>query len=116
MIAAVRVRGPVDVPAKVEKTLNDLKLEKKNQLVVFEENEAIEGMMNNAKDYIAYGEISEETEEALEERKGEEIESGDVFDCRPPKKGFKDTRKQVGQGGTLGEHGDLDHLVRRMVG
>ena len=115
MIAAVRVRGPVDVPAKVKKTLNDLKLEKRNQIVVFEENDAVEGMMNHAKDFIAYGEIDDETVDALEEKKGEEVENGDVFDCRPPKKGFRDTRKQVGQGGTLGKHDNLDDLVRRMV-
>lgn len=115
MIAAVRVRGQPDVNDKARRTLNDLKLEKKNQLVVFEENDAIEGMMNHAKDYIAYGEISEETLEKLEEKKGEEVESGDVLSLTPPSGGFKNTRKQVGQGGSLGKHENIDDLVQRMV-
>ena len=115
MIAATRVRGPVDVPAKATSTLENLKLTKKHQIVVFEDTDSIRGMMNHAKDYIAFGEISDETLEALEEKKGEEVESGDVFDCRPPKKGFKNTRMQYGQGGTLGDQGEVDDLVQRMV-
>lgn len=115
MIAAVRVRGPVDVPAKATTTLENLKLTKKHQVVIFEESDSIKGMMNHAKDYIAYGEINDETVEALEEKKGNSLESGDVFDCRPPKKGFKGTRSQYGQGGTLGNHGEIDDLVQRMV-
>jgi large subunit ribosomal protein L30 len=115
MIAAVRVRGPVDVPAKASKTLEDLKLTQKNQIVVFEENDSIKGMMSRAKDYIAFGEISDETVEALEEKKGSELESGDVLNCRPPKKGFKNTRMQYGQGGTLGKNDEIDDLVQRMV-
>lgn len=115
MIAAVRVRGPVDVPPKAATTMENLNLTKKHQIVVFEESDSIKGMMNIAKDFIAFGEISDETIEALEEKKGSEIESGDVFDCRPPKKGFKNTRMQYGQGGTLGNHEEIDDLVMRMV-
>jgi large subunit ribosomal protein L30 len=115
VIAAVRVRGQLDVNNKARRTLNDLKLQKKNQVVVFEENDAVEGMMNHAKDFIAYGEISDETLEQLEEKKGEEVESGDVLNLTPPSGGFKNTRKQVGQGGSLGKHENLDELVQRMV-
>lgn len=115
MIAAVRIRGQPDVRQKTSRTLHDLKLRKKNQLVVFEENDAVEGMMSHAKDYIAYGEISDETLEILEEKKGEELESGDVISLRPPSGGFKNTRKQVGQGGSLGKHEDMDDLIQRMV-
>ena len=115
MIAAVRVRGPVDVPAKATSTLESLKLTKKHQIVVFEESDSIKGMMNHAKDYIAFGEISDETVEALEEKKGDEVESGDVFDCRPPKKGFRNTRQQYGQGGTLGKNQEIDDIIMRMV-
>ena len=115
MIAAIRVRGPVDVPPNATKTLENLKLTKKHQIVVFEDNDSIRGMMNKAKDYIAFGEISDETLDALEEKKSSEVESGDVFDCRPPKKGFKNTRMQYGQGGTLGNHEEIDDLVQRMV-
>jgi large subunit ribosomal protein L30 len=115
MIAAVRVRGLPDVSQKVSNTLDNLGLRKKHQVVVYEDDPSIEGMMNKAKDYVAYGEISDETVEALEERNGEDVEHGTVVSLRAPKGGFKNTRKNVGQGGTLGKRDDMDDLLQRMV-
>lgn len=115
MIAAVRVRGDVDVDVKVSRTLEDLNLTQRNRLVVFEDTDSIRGMLNKAKDYIAFGELSDEMLEELEEMKGEELEPGDKFDLAPPSGGFRDTKKQFGQGGTLGDHGEIDQLVGRMV-
>jgi ribosomal protein L30/L7E len=115
MIAAVRVRGDVDAPAKVSTTLESLNLTQRNRLVVLEDTDSIRGMLNHAKDFIAFGDISEETEQALEDRKGEQLEAGDTFDLPPPSGGFRGTRQQYGQGGSLGDHGELDHLVGRMV-
>jgi len=114
MIAAVRLRGPVDVDQQTEDTLSNLNLHKTNQLVVFEESRSIRGMMNHAKDFITFGEVTEETVEMIEEEEGS-FESGDSFDTRPPRKGYEDTRSQVGQGGSLGEREDMDELVRRML-
>ncbi len=115
MIAAVRVRGNVDAREKVSRTLNDLKLRKKNQCVVFEENKSVEGMMKLAKDYIAYGEIDDDTVEKLEERSGTSIESGSTVKLSPPTGGFKDTKGNVGQGGSLGKRSDMDELINKMV-
>lgn len=115
MIAAVRIRGDLDVAEKVSRTLHDLKLRKRNQCVLYEDTDAIKGMLNRAKDYIAYGEVDDETVEKLSERKGSTVEAGDVVSLPPPSKGFKDTRKQHGQGGSLGERGDMDQLIQRMV-
>lgn len=115
MIAAVRVRGDVDVHVQVSRTMQDLKLTKKNRLVVLEDTESIRGMLNKAKDYVAFGELGEDMIETLEDRKGSELEPGDTFDLAPPTGGFANTKKQFGQGGTLGDHGEIDHLVGRMV-
>ena len=116
MIAALRIRGDVDVDQNISRTLNDLNLHKRNQIVVFEENDAVKGMMNNAKDFITYGEVSDDTLEALAERAGEEeLESGDSVSLAPPSGGFKNTKKQVGQGGSLGKRDSLDDLVQKMV-
>lgn len=116
MIAAVRIRGDVDVAHNISRTLQDLKLTKRNQLVVFEENDAVLGMMNKAKDFITYGEVSEETLEALAERAGKDtLESGDTINLHPPSGGFEGTKKQVGQGGSLGKRDNLDELVQKMV-
>ncbi len=115
MIAAVRVRGDVDVRQKVSRTLQDLNLEKRNSCVVFEDNDSVRGMLKVSKDYIAFGEISEETLEKLSERKGKEIESGDVIRLSPPTGGFKGTKRQVGQGGSLGKRENMDELIQKMV-
>ena len=115
MIAAVRIRGMQDVRQKVARTLDNLGLRQKHQVVVFEDDPSVKGMMKTAKDFIAYGEISDDTVEALEERSAEDVEHGSVVNLRSPKGGFKDTRKQVGQGGSLGERDDLDDLLNKMV-
>ncbi|MFB6292398.1 MAG: uL30 family ribosomal protein [Candidatus Nanohaloarchaea archaeon] len=115
MIAAVKVRGSVDASKKVSRTLDNLKLRKKNQCVLYEESDAIEGMLNVAKDYIAYGEIDEDTVEKLEEKKGDEIENGDVISLTPPSGGYRSTKRQVGQGGSPGKRGDMDDLLDSMV-
>ncbi|MBY6294246.1 hypothetical protein GLU60_02560 [Nanohaloarchaea archaeon H01] len=115
MIAAVKVRGSIDARHKAKRTLQDLNLDKKNQCILFEDSDSIRGMLDLAKDYITFGEVSEETIEALEERKGEEIEAGDSVNLSPPSGGFRDTKKQVGQGGSLGERDNMDELVQKMV-
>mgnify|MGYP000143656060 CR=1 FL=1 len=104
-----------DVRQKVKRTLEDLGLRQKHQVVVFEDDPSVRGMMNTAKDFIAYGEISEDTVESLEELSGEDVGHGTVVNLRSPKGGFKDTRKQVGQGGSLGERDDMDDLLNKMV-
>jgi len=72
MIAALRIRGDVDVAHNISRTLQDLKLKKRNEVVVFKENDAVLGMMNKGKDFITYGEVSEDTLEALAERAGKD--------------------------------------------
>jgi large subunit ribosomal protein L30 len=115
MIAAVKIRGSIDARHKAKRTLKDLNMHKRNQCVVFKDNDSVRGMLNTAKDYITYGEISEDTLEKLEERKGEELESGDTVNLTPPTGGFKNTKKQVGQGGSLGKRDNLDELIQKMV-
>jgi len=116
MIGAVRIRGDVDVSQNISRTLKDLKLKKRNRFVVFEENDAIEGMLNNPKDFITYGEVSEDVLETLAEKAGkDELESGDTISLHPPSGGFRNTKKQVGQGGSLGKRDDLGQLIQKMV-
>lgn len=114
MIAAVKVRGNVDVPKPIEDTMTNLGLKKRNQIVFFEESESVEGMMNKAKDFITYGEVSDEVIEEVEERY-QEVESGTVISARPPSKGFRDTKRGYNQGGSLGKRESVDSLIKRMV-
>ncbi len=114
MIAAVKVRGDVDARQKVVRTLQDLELDRKNQVRLMEDNDVNRGMLNVVKDYVAYGEIGDETIERLQERTGE-ISEGDVINLPPPSGGYKNTKKNTGQGGSLGKHENLDQILLKMV-
>jgi ribosomal protein L30/L7E len=112
MIAALRVRGQVDVPDKISQTLDNLGLREKHQVVLMEEdNEAHKGMLHKAKDYITYGEVEDETVEKIREEAGD----GKAASLAPPSGGFKDTRRNVAQGGALGERNKMDELVQDML-
>ncbi len=115
MIAAIRVRGTRDVPHKTRTTLENLNLDRRNQCVIYEDEEAIEGMFKQAKDFITYGEISDETVEAIEESKDVEVEHGTVVNLAPPSGGFRDTKRNVNQGGALGRRENLDELLEKMI-
>lgn len=115
MIAAIKVRGEIDAGRKVSKTFETLSLEKKHQLVLVEDNDSMRGMLNKVKDYIAYGDISDETLEALEEETGRDLEAGDTVSLTPPSGGFRSTKENFEAGGSLGDHKNLDELVKNMM-
>lgn len=73
MIAAIRVRGSVHMREEIEKTLKLLRLTKANHLVLLPEREEVKKMLNKAKDYITWGEISKETLEKLLEKRARRV-------------------------------------------
>ncbi|MDY6761536.1 MAG: uL30 family ribosomal protein [Candidatus Nanohaloarchaea archaeon] len=108
MLAAVRVRGIPDTPENVSATLESLQLTQKNACVVLEDTDSNRGMLDAAKDFVAYGEVSEETADTLG------IDGGPVR-LSPPSGGFKDPKRQYGQGGSVGKRDDMDALLDRML-
>jgi large subunit ribosomal protein L30 len=68
--AAIRIRGHVNVNPKIKKTLTLLNLTKANHCVLLPENKCMKGMLQVAKDYITWGEISNETIAQLLEKRG----------------------------------------------
>lgn len=70
MYAVVRLRGSIDVRKQIKDTLKMLRLHKVNHCVIVEENAYYEGMLKKVKDYVAWGEVSEEILELLLRRKG----------------------------------------------
>lgn len=59
-IAAIRIRGKVNVKPKNKKTLELLNLSRANHCVLLEDNPSTKGMLQIAKDYITWGEIEKE--------------------------------------------------------
>ncbi len=115
MIAAIRIRGNRDTPHDIERTMENLNLDKRNQCVIYEDEESIQGMFNKVKDFVTYGEISDEMIEELEDSRDVEVEHGTTVSLAPPTGGFKDTKRNVNQGGALGKRENLDELLQKMV-
>ena len=70
-IAIIRIRGPVKINGDAERTMQLLRLYRKNYCVVLEDTPAFIGMVKKVKDYVTFGEIDEETYNALFEKRGD---------------------------------------------
>lgn len=70
MLAAVRVRGKPDTPQKARDVMKRMLLHTKHSCVIMPDTDTNRGMLQQAKDYIAYGEISEETAAELLRKRG----------------------------------------------
>lgn len=139
-IAAIRVRGITEIRIKVEDTLRNLRLYRKNYCAVVPNSELYIGMLKKVKDYITWGEIDDETFKLLVDKRGElfngrekdskgKINYDDfvVVDSRkikkyfrlnPPVRGFgrKGIKHSFQQGGALGYRGEkINDLIKRMV-
>jgi len=58
--AVVRIRGTTKIKRDIEDTMRLLNLTRVNHCVVVPEEETVRGMLEKAKDYITWGEISEQ--------------------------------------------------------
>ena len=114
-IAAIRISGCVGLSEKINETFNRLRLRRKYSCIVFEPTKEKMGMINKVKNFIAYGEIDDETYKLLNEKRKGRIK--DFFRLHPPRGGI-DSKKHFGETrkGVLGNHKDkINDLIRRML-
>lgn len=140
-IAVILIRGLIGVKKDIKDTLKLLKLLKKNHCVVVNKTPSILGMILKCKDYVAYGEIDEDTYKLLIDKRGEEYKArlkdskGKIkyktkyfehggkklkpyFRLNPPKGGFKrkGIKTSYQMGGALGYRGKkIIDLIKRML-
>ena len=139
-IAIVRVRGLTGIKHPIDDTLNKLRLYRKNYCVVVPENSVYIGMIRKVKDYVTWGEVSEETyktllDERKEDYKGRASDSkGKInyakfldidgkrikkfFRLNSPRKGYgrKGIKRSFTNGGALDYRGDkINDLIMRMI-
>ncbi len=69
-IAVIRIRGVIDVNAKVADTFRKFKLFKKNGCIVVDNRGSYMGMLRKIKDYATWGEINEATFKKLLLKRG----------------------------------------------
>lgn len=140
MFVVIRIRGMVGVRKEIKHTLEMLRLHRKNHCVLIKETNSIKGMLQKAKDYITWGDISEDMLKKLVEKRGrklgnkrlnkEETEKvfnevkskgkseliKPVFRLTPPSKGFKHSIKQHYPKGELGYRKEkINELLKRMI-
>jgi len=138
-LAIICLRGNVDTPQPIIDTLHLLNLRRKNHCGVVPDTLTFRGMIDKVKDLVTWGEIDEETFEAMLKARGEEFK-GRVSDSKqkysyrclevkgkkyknyfrlsPPRKGFerKGIKVSFKAGGALGYRGSkINDLIRRML-
>ena len=116
-IAVIRIHGQVGLNADVKETLNRLRLRKKFTCIVLENpNEQQIGMIKRVRDFVAYGEISDEVYKRLVEAR--ETGHENFFRLHPPRKGI-DSKKHFSEKkgkGVLGDNGkEINKLIERML-
>lgn len=130
-VALIRVRGQLDVRPKNKKALEILGLTKKHACRVMKWNPTTRGQVRRVKDFIAWGEVSEEALTKLLEKEGvqdagekaEEFINGKgqltqkVFNLKPPQRGFPrgGVRQPTALGGAIGFYKDINELIMRMI-
>ena len=139
-LAAIRIRGRTMIRTTIEDAMKMLRLHKNNFCVVLPNTPTYIGMLKQAKDYITWGEIDDETFKLLVEKRGEEFKGREsdskelikyndyfvvgnkkmkrYFRLNAPRKGFgrKGIKQSFQRGGTLGYRGAaINDLIKRMI-
>jgi large subunit ribosomal protein L30 len=131
LVAVVRIRGTVNVRSDITETLKRLNLKRVSNCAVIKVNDSYGGMLNKCSNYVAYGEVDEPTLAKLLEKHAKGLNAKEMmegkydaekimpfipFRLHPPRHGYKSTKLNVNQGGSLGYMGPkINELLGRMV-
>ncbi|KAA0001877.1 MAG: 50S ribosomal protein L30 [Thermoplasmata archaeon] len=132
MYAVIRIRGTIGARREIRDTLKMLNLLRINSCTIIPETPSYKGMLQKVKDYVTWGEASDETLALLLKRNGVEnveeaikklkegVKLKDITNpcirLHPPRKGYKSIKKPFSMGGSAGYRGDaINELVRRMI-
>ncbi len=131
VVAAVRLRGRVNVRGTIEETLQRLNLKRVNNCTIIKVNDPYLGMLKKCTNMIAYGEIDEDTmgklvtkyklnvdPKAIVSGKTDPKELNERMPLRlqPPKHGLRSVRAHFNDGGDMGYRGEaINKLIQRMV-
>jgi large subunit ribosomal protein L30 len=121
MICVIRIAGQINLKSEIKETLKRLRIYKKLNACFIDEKDAVKmGMLKKVKDFVAYGNVSDELMKKVIEARGQKDKKSGEYKgyCRlhPPVGGFKkSTKRAVNQKGILGKHEDISKLLERMV-
>jgi len=136
MKAVIRIKGKVNVPKKVNETLNRMRLRKKFACVVLKPTPENLGMIKKVSNFVAFGDIDKETFIRLVEKRGKKIDKnkkiGDIgeffngnkkleeLNIKPffrlhPARGGMDTKQGYPKGILGNNKSDINKLIERML-
>jgi len=70
LMAILRVRGPVKIKKTIEKSMTLLNLTRANHCVLYNDSDYLKGSLKKAKDYVTWGEISQDVLKKLLVKRG----------------------------------------------
>lgn len=114
-IAAILVRGLVELKSDVKDTLRMLNLQKKNACVILEDNPVNRGMLKKVENYITFGEVTEETVKELQQKRPTATK---YYSLHPPRGGFERNgiKKPFNLKGALGNRKEkMNDLIKKML-
>jgi len=82
MICIIRIKGQVGLDKKINETLNRLRLRKKYSCVVLNPKKEQLGMIKKIENFVAFGEIKNDTFEKLIETRGQIIDKSKKIDAK----------------------------------
>jgi large subunit ribosomal protein L30 len=94
-ILAIRIRGTISASREARETLCMLHLTRNNQAVLIDDRPSFLGMIRTVRDYITYGEISEESVASLIKEKGRLAGNKKLTDGYAQKVGHKSLEELV---------------------
>jgi len=89
-LLAIRIRGGVNAPVRVEDTLRMLRMERNNTATLLDDRPDYRGMLQKAKDWITWGEPTVETIRLLLEKRGKVTGDGPIDAETLKALGYKD--------------------------
>ena len=139
MIAVIRIKGRIGVKRKMAEGLKRLGLNTKYSCVILKNTKDKVGMLKRLRDYVAYGDISEDDFKELLEKRSKAVNGNEkkpsadevikgfkqgkrlkdmnvqpVFRLHPPRKGIESKQRYPKR--ELGYHGNkINELLKRMV-
>jgi len=115
-IAVIRIRGNVTIKGDFTKTLQMLRLYKRNYCVVVPKNSTYMGMIEKVKDHVTWGEIDENMLTELQEKRASRDKK--FYRLNSPKGGLRrrGIKASFNKAGSLGYRGDkINDLIKKMI-
>ena len=117
-LAAILIRGLIGTKPATRAALDSLRLRKKHACVILDDTPTNRGALEIAKDFIAYGPVSDATIEELKKARTPVHDAVfTVFNLAPPRGGFerKGIKTSYKNGGALALRSEMDSLIKKMM-